>query len=406
MPSGSRLVASSRSPGAARSSGVGDLRGQRRSGARSCPGSAAAPGRRPRPAAAAAARRLGHRGRRRPGEQHLAAQPQRGQDGLRHLGRIGHRRQLHPPHPVRARSASAGPASTESRVLPLPPGPVRVTSRCAAISARTARTSASRPDEAAQLGRQVAPPVRGRSGLRSSSRCRAASSGDGSVPRVSARPAPDATRRPPARGPGCRPARRARISRAASGSSSGCAATSASSSADHVAAGADLPGDRFLARRRAAGCSRRTASARAAPRESPAGRARAPSASSGRSARQAGEAVGVHPVRVDDQAVAGRCGLDRQARRGAGGRPAPAARCRPPPADRHPRPRRSAGRRRRRGWRPGRAGSAGYAAARPRPAPAHRCRRAAPTARAPRCPRLRLSLAGQSVSRAPQRALS
>ena len=104
-----------------------------------------------------------------------------------------------PSAPIAASSTSQAPSgrpgsmaaavSSASRVFPAPPGPITEPSRCAARSARTAATSASRPTKLVSSARRL--DLRGCSRWPSSPRsratCRADSSGEGSAPSASAR---------------------------------------------------------------------------------------------------------------------------------------------------------------------------------------------------------------------------
>ena len=71
--------------------------------------------------------------------------PQDGGDGLRNQVGVGERGQLHEPHPSSNRSAIPEATARARRVLPEPPGPVRVSRRCAASSRSTSAISRSRP---------------------------------------------------------------------------------------------------------------------------------------------------------------------------------------------------------------------------------------------------------------------
>ena len=158
LPAGGQQAhARGRRPGAPR-----PARRRRPPGARSCPAPAAGGAGPARPRRASAGGRVG-----------VQLDADRRRDRLGHQVGVGERRQLRQPHPVRERPArpSASPrrpaarpwaASTARRVLPTPPGPVRVTSRCSASRRRTAATSRSRPTNE-DAGRRRRPRGRGAS---------------------------------------------------------------------------------------------------------------------------------------------------------------------------------------------------------------------------------------------------
>ena len=103
-----------------------------------------------------------------------------------------------PSAPMAASSTSQAPSgrspssvravSVASLVLPEPPGPIRVVSRCPVMSSRTAATSASRPTKLVSSARKLVFRFSSRrpNSPRSSATCNADSSGDGSTPSASA----------------------------------------------------------------------------------------------------------------------------------------------------------------------------------------------------------------------------
>ena len=70
-------------------------------------------------------------------------------EGARHRGpdhgRVGHRHQVDVPRPVGVAVGDVGATASASRVLPTPPGPTAVTSRCRARTSASAARSAARP---------------------------------------------------------------------------------------------------------------------------------------------------------------------------------------------------------------------------------------------------------------------
>ncbi len=121
--------------------------------------------------------------------------------------------------------------SVANLVLPEPPGPIRVVSRCSAMSSRTAATSASLPTKLVSSARKLVFRFSSRrpNSPRSSATCNADSSGEGSTPSASARAS--LVRSYTSSASVSRPvATRARISAATSRSRTGCAATKSVSS--------------------------------------------------------------------------------------------------------------------------------------------------------------------------------
>ena len=146
-----------------------------------------------------------------------------------------------PSAPMAASSTSQAPSgrspssvravSVASLVFPEPPGPIRVVSRCSAMSSRTAATSASLPTKLVSSARRLVFRFSSRrpNSPRSSATCNADSSGEGSTPSASARAS--LVRWYTSSASVSRPAAtRARISAATSRSRTGCAATRSVSS--------------------------------------------------------------------------------------------------------------------------------------------------------------------------------
>ena len=169
-----------------------------------------------------------------------------------------------PSAPMAASSTSQTPSgrspssvravSVASLVFPEPPGPIRVVSRCSAMSSRTTATSASLPTKLVSSARTLVFRLSSRrpSSPRSSATCNADSSGEGSTPSASARAS--LVRSYTSSASVSRPAAtRARISAATSRSRSGCAATRSVSSGDQLrtVAEADLRIEPILHRRQA-----------------------------------------------------------------------------------------------------------------------------------------------------------
>ena len=200
MPSASRLVARMRTPGQARS---------RASASRAQASSRCSQ------LSSTSSRRLGRRASAsvassgRPGSSRTPSAPA---TAWRHQRRVGQRRQLDQPDAVRvARRAASAATCSARRVLPPPPAPVSVTSRCAASSARDLGQLALAPDEAGQLQRQV---VRA---------ARPASAGAGSRPAgPGASELEDALRARPGRAAGARPGRAGRRPRGRASRTSSC----------------------------------------------------------------------------------------------------------------------------------------------------------------------------------------
>ena len=146
-----------------------------------------------------------------------------------------------PSAPMAASSTSQAPSgrspssvravSVASLVFPEPPGPIRVVSRCSAMSSRTTATSASLPTKLVSSARRLVFRFSSRrpNSPRSSATCNADSSGEGSTPSASARAS--LVRSYTSSASLSRPAAtRARISAATSRSRTGCAATRSVSS--------------------------------------------------------------------------------------------------------------------------------------------------------------------------------
>jgi hypothetical protein len=90
----------------------------------------------------------------------LLPHPQRRRHHRRDLRRVPHRGQLGQPRPSANRAATARATWPASRVLPTPPGPVTVTSRCSPSRPATSRAGPARPMKlVSTAGKPCTPPA-------------------------------------------------------------------------------------------------------------------------------------------------------------------------------------------------------------------------------------------------------